>query len=81
LQSRLEDYQKQLRVKSEMVETARQDAISAGIVGDGAGSFIDFYRQQQTELEALQAALTPKIDEARKVIAGLNAPDSAASLQ
>jgi hypothetical protein len=74
LQTRLEDYQQQLRVKSEMVENARQEAISAGIVGDGAGPFIEAYREQQVELEALEAALTPKIEQARKLIADLNRP-------
>jgi uncharacterized protein YukE len=81
LQTRLEDYENLLRAKQEQVENARQDAISAGIEGDGAGSFIDAYRQQQTELEALQAALTPKIDQARAIIAGLRNPESAASLR
>jgi hypothetical protein len=75
LQSRLEEYEGLLRTKMEQVENARQEAISAGIQGDGAGPFIDFYRQQQTELEALQAALTPKIDQARKLIAGLTNAD------
>ena len=75
VQTRLEGYEKLLREKQEQVENARQEAISAGILGDGAGPFVDFYRQQQMELEALQATLAPKIDEARKIIAGLNNPD------
>lgn len=75
VQTRLEGYEKLLREKQEQVENARQEAISAGILGDGAGPFVDFYRQQQMELEALQAMLAPKIDEARKIIAGLNNPD------
>jgi Skp family chaperone for outer membrane proteins len=81
LQTRLEDYQQQLREKSEMVENARQEAISAGIVGDGAGPLIDAYRELQMELEALQAALTPKIEKARKLIAGLTNADSPGSLR
>jgi len=81
LQTRLEDYENLLRAKAEQVENARQEAISAGIVGDGAGSFIDAYQQQQAELEALQAALTPKIDQARAIIAGLRNADSAAALR
>jgi len=81
LQTRLEDYEKLLQAKREQVENARQEAISAGIQGDGAGSSIDFYQQQQMELEALQAALTPKIDQARATIASLNNQNSAASLQ
>ncbi len=81
LQTRLEDYENLLRTKREQVENARQEAISAGIQGDGAGSFIDAYQQQQMELEALQAALNPKIDEARATIAGLNSADSSARLR
>jgi hypothetical protein len=76
LQTRLEDYENLLREKVELVENARQEAISAGIVGDGAGPFIDSYRQQQMELEALQAALTPKIEQARATIAGLTGKDA-----
>ena len=81
VQTRLEDYEKLLQAKREQVENARQEAISAGIQGDGAESFIAFYQQQQMELETLQAALTPKIDQARATIAGLNSPNSAASLR
>lgn len=72
VQTRLEDYENLLRAKVEQVENARQEAVSAGIQGDGAGSFIDAYRQQQMELEALQASLTPKIEQARAVIAASN---------
>ena len=81
MQTRLEDYEKLLQAKREQVENARQEAISAGIQGDGAGSFIDAYQQQQMELEALQAALSPKIDEARKLIAGLTNADSPVALR
>lgn len=81
VQTRLDDYENLLQAKREQVENARQEAISAGIVGDGAGSFIDEYRQQQMELEALQAALTPKIDRARATIAGLTKTDSSNHLR
>jgi len=76
LQTRLEEYEGLLRAKLEQVENARQEAISAGIQGDGAGPFIDFYQQQQMELEALQAALTPKIEQTRAIIVSLNSPVS-----
>jgi len=81
LQTQLEDYENLLQAKREQVESARQEAISVGIAGDGAASFIDFYQQQQMELEALQATLTPKIDQARKLIAGLTNPDFPVSLR
>ncbi|HKF20972.1 MAG TPA: hypothetical protein VKE93_05355 [Candidatus Angelobacter sp.] len=61
-QQQLEGYEKQLRAKAEQVENARQQAISAGIQGDGAGPFIDAYRQEQKELEVLKATLAPQIE-------------------
>lgn len=74
LHAQMEAWEKQLQTKSEMVEEARQQAVSAGIQGDGAGSYIDTYRQQQKEMQMLQAGLVPKIEEARSIIADLTAP-------
>jgi hypothetical protein len=79
LRGRLDDYTQQLRVKSEIVEQARQEAISAGIQGDGAGPWIDTYQQQRKELEQLQTALAPQIDDVRSQIAALTSPDSPAA--
>ncbi len=76
LQLRLKNCEEQLRQKSERVEDARQQAISAGIQGDGAGAFIDVYREQQKELESLQAELAPQIAQAQKLIAELTSKDS-----
>src|SRR5215471_4787723 len=73
-QQQLEGYEKQLRAKAEQVENARQQAISAGIQGDGAGPFIDAYRQEQKELEVLQAALAPQIERMRTLIVNLTMP-------
>ena len=81
VQTRLENYENLLQAKRQQVENARQEAISAGIQGDGAGPFIDAYQQQQMELETLQAALNPKIEQARAIIAGLNSADSPAPLR
>jgi uncharacterized protein YukE len=74
LQRQLEGYEQQLQAKAERVEEARQEAISAGIQGDGAGPFIDAYRQEQKEMEALQTALAPKMEQARAMIANLTMP-------
>ena len=74
LQQQLESYERQLRAKAEQAEAARQEAISAGIQGDGAGSSIDASRQEQKELEVLQAALAPEIERTRKMIASLTTP-------
>jgi hypothetical protein len=74
LQRQLERCEQQLRAKTERVEEARQEAISAGIQGDGAGPFIDAYRQEQKELEVLHAALAPQIEQTRTMIANLTVP-------
>jgi hypothetical protein len=74
LQRQLESYEQQLRAQAELVENARQEAISAGIQGDGAGPSIDACRQEQKELEELQAALAPKIEQTRAMIANLTMP-------
>jgi hypothetical protein len=74
LQPQLKSYEQQLQAKVEQVENARQEAISAGIQGDGAGPFIDVYRQEQKELELLQAALAPQIERTRAMIANLTMP-------
>jgi hypothetical protein len=75
LQCQLKRYEEQLRAKAEQVENARQEAISSGIQGDGAGPFIDAYRQEQKELEVLQAALAPQIERTRSMIVNLTKPD------
>jgi hypothetical protein len=74
LQRQLESYEQQLRAKAEQVENAQQEAISAGIQGDGAGPFIDAYLQEQRQLEALQAALAPQMERTRTMIANLTMP-------
>jgi hypothetical protein len=79
LRTQLEAWEKQLQMKSEMVEEARQDAVSAGIQGDGAGPYIDTYRQQQKEMTLLKVNLTPKIEEARNLIADLTRPEPPAA--
>lgn len=71
LQVRLDNYEQQLREKTEQVEAARQEAISAGIQGDGAGAYIDDYRGLQKELDVLRAALGPQIEQVRNLIAAL----------
>ena len=50
-------YSAELEAQENLVEDARQEAISAGIVGDGAGSYIDAYREQVSALEGLRAKL------------------------
>lgn len=61
----------QLKKKAERVEELRQEAISAGIQGDGASGYIDAYRQEKKELDRLAQALTPQIE---GITANLTAP-------
>ncbi len=49
----------ELNAQENRVEEARQEAISAGIQGDGAGTYIDAYRDQLAELNQLKAQLNP----------------------
>jgi hypothetical protein len=79
LRQNLEGYEQQLRAKFELVEEARQEAISAGIQGDGAQAYIDAYRREQREADSLRAALTPQIEHMRATIAALSRMDSQAS--
>jgi hypothetical protein len=83
LQARIQDqqalltvYETQLRVKAKMVEEVRQETISAGIQGDGAGSYLDAYRDQQEQLQSLQQSLAVQIAQARNTIASLQAQNT-----
>jgi hypothetical protein len=71
LQAQIVSNQARIRAKSEMVEDARQEAISAGIQGDGAGAYLEAYRVQQDQLELLLQSLTTQIALARNTIADL----------
>jgi hypothetical protein len=71
LQARIEGYEAQLRAKAEMMEEARQEAISAGIQGDGAGTYVEVYRQQQKEFDSLRKSVASDIAMAQDAIASL----------
>jgi hypothetical protein len=71
LQAQIVSYQTRIQAKSEMVEDARQEAVSAGIQGDGAGTYLEAYRLQQDQLELLQQSMTTQIALARNTIADL----------
>jgi hypothetical protein len=67
----LKSYTKQIAEKERQVEDLRQQAISAGISGDGAATEIAWFRNQQEELITFRASLAPLIDYSREVLAGL----------
>jgi hypothetical protein len=71
LQAQIVSNQARIRAKSEMVEDARQESISAGIQGDGAGTYLEAYRLQQEQLELLLQSLTTQIALARNTITDL----------
>ena len=50
-------YSAELQSQEDLVEQARQEAISAGIAGDGAAAYISAYRDQVSALEGLRAKL------------------------
>jgi hypothetical protein len=76
LREKLKDYEEQLRVQRELVENARQDAISAGIQGDNAQANIYAYQDLQEQTKALEATLVPQIKQLRATIATLTGKDS-----
>jgi hypothetical protein len=76
LQSRLNSYEQIMQAKLEQVEAARQEAISAAAMGDGASAYIHVYQQQQMEADALRVALAPEMDQTRKLMAGLDSPNN-----
>jgi hypothetical protein len=74
-QSLLDNYAGRLAAKAQQVENLRQEAISAGIAGDGGGDGADLYlawfHTGQRELQALKDSLDPLMDSSREVLAGL----------
>ena len=70
-QSLLERYEGQLAAKAQQVENLRQEVISAGIVGDGAGLYLTSFHNGQQELLALKDSLSPLMDSSREVLAAL----------
>ena len=67
----LKSYTEQIAEKERQVEDLRQQAISAGISGDGATMEIAWFRNRQEELIAFRASLAPHIEYSREVLAGL----------
>jgi len=76
LQEKLKNYEEQLRAQLELVENARQDAISAGIQGDGSQDYIYLYQEEQARADVLQATLVPQINQMRATIATLTGKGS-----
>jgi hypothetical protein len=71
-QAVLESYATRLAEKEQQVEDLRQDAISAGINGDGGGINITLFRNEEQQLLALRASLAPLVEFSREVLAGLH---------
>jgi hypothetical protein len=71
-QAALDNYAGQLAAKAQQVEDLRQEAIAAGINGDGADVFIASYHNGEQELNSLRASLAPMMDFSREVLAGLH---------
>jgi len=67
----LKSYTERIAERERQVEDLRQQAISAGISGDGAAMEIAWFRNQQEELITFRASLAPLIEYSREVLAGL----------
>jgi hypothetical protein len=67
----LKSYTEQIAEKERQVEDLRQQAISAGISGDGAAMEIAWFRNRQEELITFRTSLAPLINYSREVLAGL----------
>jgi hypothetical protein len=76
LQEKLDKSEEQLRAQLELTENARQDAIAAGIQGDGAQDFVYVYQREQAQADLLEATLVPQIKQIRATIATLTGKDS-----
>lgn len=72
-EARIKAYESQLRAKFEMVEKVRNEAISAGLQGDGAECFTDEYRAQMTQLGEMWQSMRPQIIVAQNTLASLQA--------
>ena len=70
-QSLLDNYARQLAAKAQQVENLRQEVISAGICGDGAGLYLAGFHTGQRELQALNDSLSPLMDSSHEVLAAL----------
>ena len=86
LQTRIDEQQKILRdlhdqigQQAKVVESAREIAIGAGAVGDGASVFIDEYVREQKTLDELKKELAPKITRAEQTLAALHAQQTSLS--
>jgi chromosome segregation ATPase len=70
-QAALQASKAMLQTGEEKVEQLRQEAISAGIQGDGAGPQISAYREEQTRFEVLRSSLASRITTAEATLVSL----------
>ncbi len=70
-QSALQASKAMLAAREQKLEELRQDAISAGIEGDGAGPQLSAYQAEQHDVEILRSAVAVRIQAAESVIASL----------
>ncbi len=70
-QAKLQACKATLAAREEKVEELRQEAVSAGIQGDGAGPQISAYLGEKHDVEVLRSAITVRIKAAESVIASL----------
>jgi hypothetical protein len=71
LQSRVQGCEAKMKAESEKLEALRQEAISAGSLGDGAGDFVSAYLAEKETVDATLKTLAMEIASTNKDIASL----------
>jgi len=76
LETRIQDCEARMQQQSEMLEKARQEVISAGIQGDGAGDLMSSYQAEEQRVGRMQKALDTEIASAKRDLDMLKAEGS-----
>jgi chaperonin cofactor prefoldin len=71
LQAKVQGCEARMRAEQEKLETLRQEAVSAGATGDGAGDFVSAYMAEKETVDATLRTLAMEMTAANKDIASL----------
>ena len=71
LQARAQGCEARMTAEQEKLEALRQEAISAGAMGDGAGDFVNAYLAEKETVDATLKTLAMEVSAANKDIASL----------
>ena len=71
LQARVQGCEARMKAEQEKLEALRQEAISAGAMGDGAADFVNSYLAEKETVDATLKTLAMEVSAANKDIASL----------